>query len=91
MKQVILYGFSGPADQYRVVRYYRINGYYISIDSIKYCAQKMKRDYPNIVHIYAIDNKFGLRQDYIDSIKKNTIESCAIFKDLLEREGLKII
>ena len=46
---------------------------------------------PSIEHVYAVDQRPGLRRDYIESIKENSIESCYEFKDILEREGLKII
>lgn len=33
---------------------------------------------------------YGLKREFQESIKRNSIESCAIFKDILEREGIKI-
>lgn len=91
MKQVFLYGIADAADQYRVVRYFCIEDEDVSINNIMYSAQMMKIKNPSIVQVYAMDNRRGLRRDYMESIKKNSIESCAIFKDILEREGLKVI
>lgn len=91
MKQIILYGISGADKQYAVIKYYCIFEEDISITNIAYQATMMRIKNPAIEHVYAIDNRHGLRQDYIESIKKNSIESCAIFKDILEREGLQII
>lgn len=91
MKQIILYGISNANNQYRVVRYYRIDDENISIWNIRNCANIMRMENPSIQHVYAVDNRFGLRREYSESIKRNTIESCAIFKDTLEREGLKVI
>lgn len=34
--------------------------------------------------------QYGLKREFQESIKRNSIESCAIFKDTLEREGIQI-
>lgn len=91
MKQIILYGISGARNQYKVVRYHRIDEDDISIWSLRHWANMMRMENPSIEHVYAVDNRYGLRREYTESFKRNTIESCAIFKDTLEREGLKII
>lgn len=91
MKQIILYGIAGASKQYKVVRYHRIDEDDVSIWSIRYWANILRMENPSIEHVYAVDNRFGLRREYSESYRRNTIESCAIFKDTLEREGLKII
>lgn len=91
MKQIILYGISGADKCYKVVRYYIIEETLISIVAIKHLALTMKDRNPEIKQVYAIDNRSGLRQDYMESIKKTSIESCIAFMDILEREGIKII
>jgi hypothetical protein len=91
MKQIILYGISDANNQYRVVKYHCINEENISIWYIRHCANIMRMENPSIQHVYAVDNRHGLKREYVESIKRNTIESCAIFKDTLEREGLKVI
>lgn len=91
MHQIILYGLSGAETQYRVLKYYCIfESPFVSISTIKRHAAFMVMCNPGIKHVYAIDNRYGLRREYIESYKKNTIESCAIFKDTLEREGLLV-
>ena len=50
----------------------------------------MRMKYPNIERVFAIDNGRGLARDYANALKTNTIESHAIFKDILEREGLEL-
>lgn len=45
---------------------------------------------PSIEHVYLISNRHGLKREFQESIKRNSIESCAIFKDTLEREGIQI-
>ena len=91
MNQVILYGIAGAENQYRVIRYFIIDAELVSISNIVYQANMLKIKNPTIEHVYAIDNRRGLRRDYVESYKRNTIESCAIFKDILEREDIMII
>lgn len=91
MKTIYLYGIAGADQSYRVVRYECIEEDSICINTIVYCADLLKIRNPNIEHVYAMDNRHGLRRDYVDAFKKNSVESWAVFKDILEREGLKII
>lgn len=90
MNQVILYGLSGAETQYRVLKYYCMYEENLSISNLKRCAALMVMQNPGIEHIYAVDNRYGLKREYIQSYKTNSIESCAIFKDTLEREGLLV-
>ena len=90
MKQVILYGIAGAEKRYKVLRYFAIEEEFISISNLKYCAFIMQDKYPEVKAVYAIDNRHGLRRDYIEAISKDSIESCIEFKDILERDGIKI-
>ena len=91
MKQIILYGIAGASQQFITQMYYCLYEEDISIGNIVYQAKMMKAKCPSIEHVYAIDNRRGLRREYKDSIRLHTIESCYIFKDTLEREEFKII
>ena len=91
MKNVILYGILGADQQYRVGKYWVIRDSESLIESIIFEANMMVGRNPSIEHVYAVDQRPGLRRDYIESIKENSIASCYEFKDILEREGLKII
>lgn len=91
MKRIYLYGISGAEDQYRIIRYSYIDDDSISIKNIIYFATLMVIKNPSIERVYAIDNRKGLAVDYREAIKKNSIESFVIFKDILEREGLQVI
>lgn len=96
MTTVYLYGLGGADQMYRVVRYSAIEidnlvgTNYGVIRTLKYEAAMMRMKYPNIERVFAIDNGRGLARDYTNAWKKNTIESHAIFKDILEREGLEL-
>lgn len=90
-KQIVLYGFGGPSDNYRVVRNYvlrpeeSIRGI---VSEEKYQARRMRAACPNIKIVYAIDNRYGLRKDYLDAVKLNSMEGWVLFKDICEREGM---
>lgn len=91
MKQVILYGISGPTQAYTVLNYYCIYEEFVSIRSIMDEALRLRMKNPSVEHVYAVDNRYGLRRDYKESMKQNSIESHYIFKDILEREGMQVI
>lgn len=92
MRQVILYGVSGANQAYTVLNYYYcIYEEFVSIRTIMDEARRLKMKNPSIEHVYAVDNRYGLRRDYRESMKQNSIESHYIFKDILEREGMQVI
>ena len=91
MSQIILYGLSGPSKAYAVLNYFCIYEEYVSIRSIQQEAALLRMKNPSVEHVYAIDNRYGLRRDYRESMKQNSIESHYIFKDILEREGIQIL
>lgn len=91
MFKMFLYGISGARDQYRVVGYYGFLEEDISGANIKYQAARMRFKNPSIERMFIIDARANLKADYLKAFKKNSIESWAIFKDILIREGLEII
>ena len=90
-KQIILYGLGGADIQYVALSYFCVYEDDISIENIMRTAQIMSMTYPTIDIVYENDNRPILKKYFLISIKKHTIEICAIFKDLLERYGLKVI
>lgn len=90
MNNIILYGLRDAKYQYRVLRYYAVYDERTDIAEIKRIARMMQVINPSIEHVYMISNRHGLKREFSESIKRNSIESCAIFKDTLEREGIKI-
>lgn len=91
MRQVILYGVSGANRAYTILNYFCIYEEFVSIRAIQDEARLLQVKNPDVEHVYAIDNRYGLRRDYRESMKQNTIESHYVFKDILEREGLLVI
>ena len=88
MRQVILYELSGASKAYTVSNYFCIHEKFVSISTILEEAWRLRMRNPSIEHVFAIDNRYGLRRDYKESMKQNSIESHYIFKDILEREGM---
>ena len=90
MNNLILYGIGDAKYQYRVLKYFCIYDENSDIAKIKRIARMMQVVNPSIEHVYLISNRHGLKREFQESIKRNSIESCAIFKDTLEREGIQI-
>lgn len=90
MKNLILYGIGNARYQYRVLRYFYVYDENADVAEIKRIARMMQVVNPSIEHVYLLSNRHGLKREFQESIKRNSIESCAIFKDILEREGIKI-
>ena len=91
MNKIYLYGLADVSDKYRVVRYHYIEEDMVTIKDLRESAAFMRFRNPNVETVYAIDNRPGLAYDYKTTLKRNTIEGNVIFKDMLEREGIKII
>lgn len=91
-EQIILYGIGGPEKEYGVLGYYVIydtNGNLTRTLQIEAMRLRMKN--PSIKQFYMITNRYNLKRDYQESIRRNSIESKAMFKDILEREGIRIL
>lgn len=91
MKRMYLYGLAGADQMYRVVYYSYIDEEYFSIRNILTNAYWLRIKNPSVEHVYVVDNRKGLLRDFMDARTNNSIESWAIFKDVLEREGMKVI
>lgn len=92
MKQIFLYGITDLDGRYEIVAYSYIEQQEsFSINSIKQYASWLRLKNPRIVHVYAIDNRKGLAYEYKCTKRKNTFAENLAFRDILEREGLKII
>lgn len=91
--EIILYGIGGADTQFVAIRYFIIQEDFMSIGGLVHSANFMRMQNPTIEHVYAIDNRPGLRREYMESIKcrKNSIEARYAFRDTLERYGLRII
>lgn len=83
MKRIYLYGIAGAADHYKVVRYSCVDSEGMTIMALKYEAARLRMDYPNIGHVYAVDASSSLYRSYM--------EVCVSFRDMLMRQGVEVI
>lgn len=86
-----LYGLGDAREMYRVVHYRYLTDREISFRGLAAEAEFMMAVNPSIKEVYAIFDRRGLYWDYMEAIKKNSIESWQVFKSILEYEGMKII
>lgn len=92
--KIFLYGITGADQMYRVAKYwcfFDAESEPVTIRDIIYQASMLRIKNPSIEQVYAIDDRHGLCGDFRYAMKKNSIESWAIFKNILEREGLRVI
>ena len=90
-RKIFLYGLAGAEKAYMPLWY---RGIYIeerAIEEIKLAATSMVIFKPDVSMVYAIDQRYGLQWDYLEALKKHDMEAYACFKDILEREGLRVI
>ena len=78
------------AEEHKVLAYHFITEEEITITNIVYHASMLKARNPSVETVYAIDNYPGLRNDCKASMYRSTIENCAIFKNILEIQGVQI-
>ena len=91
--KIFLYGLAGPDQAYRVVKYwcfFNVDTEPVLIKDIIYQAMMLCVKNPSITEVYAIDDRRGLFDDFRTAIKKNSVESWAIFKNILQTEGLRV-
>lgn len=86
-----VYGCLGADENYRVARYAKVS------EEIKYMFPAVKEEaaqlileYPSIKECFAIPAGYGLRLAYIDAFKRNSMEGWIEFRDVLERDGMKV-
>lgn len=89
--QIVLYGIGGPEKEYAVLGYFQIFELHDVVSTVRREAARLVANNPSIKAVYMIDNRYGLRRDYRESVRHNSIESYAVFKDILEREGMRIL
>lgn len=89
--KVFLYGIGNADVMYRVLYYRYLEDREISFRGMDAEAEFMMAVNPSIKEVYAIFDRRGLYWDYMEAVKKNSIESWQVFKSILEYEGRRII
>lgn len=92
MNRVYIYGISGVSNSYRPVGYERIWQDEATITNLRNKAVMLETRWPEAVEVYAIDDRHDLADDYRMAISdKRGIEGPVVFRDILQREGIRII
>ena len=93
MNRLYLYGIAGADDNYRVVTHVYIDSdtQSITVRNIVNHAAWIKYKYPGVEHVYVIDGSRNLGVNYMDTVRRNTMEKNVEFKHILEMEGLLVI
>lgn len=85
-RRVYIYAFN---ELHRIVDTKFLQEDAISIRNMMWIAEQMELD-PDVRAIYAIDNRWGLRRDFTESIKTLDFAKHIEFEDLVSREGIKL-
>ena len=91
MQRIYLSGIAGVADHYKIIRYSCVDSEGMTIMALKYEAARLRMDYPNIGHVYAVDASSSLYRSYMEAIKKGSMEICISFRYMLLRQGVEVI
>lgn len=92
MNRMIIYAFGTDSRDSitKVADKYVLYGTDATISSAKYVARKMRENACEIESIFVLDSRVGLKQDFLSAAKENSVASWTIFKDLIEREGIRV-
>ncbi len=91
MSQTVLYGLSDASKAYMPVRFFIIDDETSSVFWVKRCAYIMAYKNPDVKTVYAVDNSRKMKKHYLDCIKKSTMSCFIEFKDILEKEGIRVL
>lgn len=88
-RTVALYALGGVSKQYIALDFWVFwDGY--SVGDMKDVIDDMISKNPSVREIYMVDYKYDYKLEYQRSRKKHDIESCIIFRDMLQRDGWKV-
>lgn len=87
-KRVFLYGFD---NLHRVVNYKFITEENFSIREINRVAEYMRYQRDDIVHIYCVDDRPGLKRYFNEVVKNRHFTKDFEFEDMISRDGIKIL
>lgn len=86
-KRVYLYAFNNVL---KVVDTKFLEGDAISVRDMLRLANWMRVNYPEKIVIYAVDNRPGLRKEFMESIRSTNFTKNVEFADTVSREGILI-
>lgn len=89
-KRIYLYGLTGVRGAYKVIRYEYVEDC-SSIRDLRLAAFDMTIRFGAVESVYAVDARPGLATEYRATLRKNSLQENIMFKDMLEREGIRVI
>lgn len=91
MKTIFVYGLGGPEKNFRVLDYRFIKNEFFTVTEVVTITNIMKAVNPTIKEVYMVDNSCNLKKFFNEVVFENSMEGWQCFKDLLRREGIKIL
>lgn len=85
-KRVYLYGFN---ELHHVVCCDFLAGEETSIHGMDWLANYMFESRPDAINIYAVNNRPGLKDDFLEAIVRPHFTKDIEFEDLISREGIR--
>lgn len=85
---VFLYGFTSVHEMHGC---YFICCEELSIQRIKSIAKLIVTEYPDVKRVYAIDNRRGLRREFLEAAKSNVFVDRFVFEDTCKTEGMLVL
>lgn len=86
VRRVYIYAFD---EMHKIVDVKFLQEDGIAIRNLMWIAEQMSVDTDAQV-IYAVDNRWGLRRDFMDAYKSTDFARHIEFEDLVSREGIKL-
>lgn len=89
--KTVMYGFArdSVSKVMKVESKYVLYGRDASIWSIKYAAKKLLEERP-LEEIYVVDARLGLKEDYLEAVRRNDNAAWVEFHDMIVRDGIRI-
>lgn len=88
MSSIMLYGFTKDNSGYKPEEKYTLYDHDVSINAMRYIADKFLAENSNIVEIIAVDNRVGLKQEWLKAVNSNLTDIRYEFYDTVRRSGL---
>lgn len=87
MTNTVMYGFN---DQHYCVEYWAFDEQHDSIYWYKTTAKYLMNNNIDIRRLYVVSNRYGLREDYLESTRTGDYTEWLCFEDMISREGILV-
>lgn len=87
MTSIMVYGFTKDDAGYKPEEKYTLYPHDISIVAMRYLADKFMSENENVVEVIAVDNRVGLKQEWLKAISSNLTDERYEFYDTVKKAG----